>query len=141
MFTFLWMNGGGATAGGGWINHWYCVWVNSGIHVPMYFYYLLMVCRVRLPRLLKPCLTILQEMQHVSICCCLALFLTHSIRDLTYVSDGRHVSISYTQRCAGEVWVVLPSVCLAIALLTLFANFFFQTYVRKAASGTKAKEE
>jgi len=116
IFTIWWATTHHAPGGDGY----FCVVLNSGVHVVMYAYYLSVSMGVPLNSI-KPYITLMQMTQFVAM-------LTNSVYNIIWPAPGY------------PYYLYVMLFFYMISLLTLFGNFYIQSYTRKPAASSDAKK-
>lgn len=122
---------------------WWTVWLNTMVHVFMYFYFFMVSLKRRVPNFLKKMLTRGQITQFCvfGIVACLNVYFTVQNFQFNFenvvpangdeIGTVVNLSYSYVHSCKGSLWILAVSILVNITILSLFLNFFKQNYSKK----------
>jgi len=106
--------------------------VNSWIHVFMYFYYEMMVLRVRSFLNYKKFVTIMQIVsfrgKFLIINCDTFLITGNSHWQVQFIATIVHCTSALKKNCGYPTWVLKWLLCYMVSFLVLFIHFYIQTY-------------
>eukprot|EP01130_Rhizamoeba_saxonica_P010822 TRINITY_DN445_c0_g1_i1.p1 TRINITY_DN445_c0_g1~~TRINITY_DN445_c0_g1_i1.p1 ORF type:complete len:305 (+),score=26.31 TRINITY_DN445_c0_g1_i1:96-917(+) len=120
---------------GDWTLHWFGAWLNTCIHVFMYYYYFAKMAFNYNPWW-KKYITIGQIAQFMTVFVAINVFLYFYVNNLTYVGlVGDHLlPFTFEKGCVGNAYVVGFAQFVNVTFLSLFVNFFLHTYDTKKKS-------
>jgi len=133
---------------------WWTVWLNTMVHVFMYFYFFMISLGFRVPNALKKLLTRGQITQFCIFGVVAMLNVYFTVQDLhiefnnvlpatgTEIGTAVHFSYSYVHSCKGSLWILAVSIFVNITILSLFLNFFNKNYTKPTTQqSSKSKKK
>jgi hypothetical protein len=121
---------------GDWTLAWFGAWLNTFIHVAMYWYYFSSSAFGNNPWW-KKYITMMQIGQFFTVFATIVAFTFAYVRAPVLAPLGTWPPLSFTPACAGKPEVVIVSQLVNVSYLALFINFARKTYGNK---GNKAKK-